>query len=236
MDIEFTGGANVDGFDILDFLPDLSVNIVDETDPLHPVSHGRCRLRHFNGSTHMHVSADGSCVWRAGDKIYVTDLHEYWPRPPKVEEDGEQWKDEDIESDDRHEYPVPVFGPPACAFIDEDTGKATVQFNGALSYVVQPNSMEYDDPELNWPNQGITAWNWWLEGADTPTESGVSPTALYSTPGQYVARLTVTGQGGYTERGFRNIFIFDRATNSPVTEFNITRLSGSLSNLSLIHI
>jgi len=225
--IEASGGANEAGFDVTNFLPDVTVWIGTSDGG---TEHGRCRIRHFNDATHLHVSADGSCVWRATDYISITDLHEYWPRPPHVHEDSDTWKDEDIPDSDRHEHPVPVMGPPACAFIDVVTGKATVQFDGGMSYVVQPNSLEYDDPALNWDNQGITGWAWWFEGADVTAASTRSATALYSTPGQYVVRLTVTGQGGYTEKGFRNVFIFDRSANPPVTQFAINRLSGSLGN------
>jgi hypothetical protein len=230
MTISLATGANVAGFDVNNFLPDLTVwvgSLIDTS------NHGRCRLRHFNNSTEMHVSADGACWWRDGDYVTVTDLHELWPIPRKVDaddEDFDMWMDTDLDHSLRKEYPVPIFGPPACAFRDTLTPfKATVDFHGGRSFLVQGDSGEYD--ALGWDDQGITAWDWWLEGADTPTPTGKDVTALYSTAGTYVARLTVTGINGETFIGFRNVFIRDRTgANAPITQFNINRLSGSLDN------
>jgi hypothetical protein len=229
MTIYTSSGGNVGSFDVNNFLPDLTV-WVGTTDG--DSDHGRCRLRHFDGAD-LHVSADMSCFWKVGDYISITDLHEFWPRPNWVEKNGETitiLKDMDEDAPTyKFEYPVPVMGPPACAFIDPDTGKATVKFFGGRSYLVQTDSEEYW--QLGWVDQGISSWAWWLEGADSPTPSGKGVTAQYSTPGQYVARLTVTGNNGKTERGFRNVFIFNRTgADAPLTQFNIERLSGSLSN------
>jgi len=227
MTITTSDGANESGFDIANFLPDCTAWIsTSSVTPGH--EHGRCRVKSV-ATTTLTVMADDSCQWAVGDTVYVTDLHELWPMPHRVVESGESYivyKDWDIPASDRVEQPVPVFGPPACAFLE--SGTATVRFDGSRSYLVQPDSSYYE--ELGWTDNGITAWNWWLEGADSPTPSGKTQTATYSTSGQYVARLTVTGHNGETSIGFRNVYIFDRSTDPPITTFDIKSLSGTRAN------
>ena len=222
--INVTGGANAPGFDVNNFLPDLTLWVGSTAGGN---DHGKCRVRSFSG-VNLVVSADMTCVWKTGDYLTITDLHEYWPRPHKVVADGENvtvYKDTDIPVASRVTEPVPVFGPPVCVFLDSAT--VSVPFHGGQSYLIQPDSNEWywDDA------MGISAYAWWFEGADVTTASGADVTAVYSTPGQYVARLTVTGENGQTAKGFRNVFVFERTgANAPIEHFDLKDFSGSLSN------
>ena len=222
--INVTGGANASGFDINNFLPDLTLWVGSTAGG---TDHGKCRVRSFSG-TNLVVSADMTCVWKTGDYLTITDLHEYWPRPHKVVADGSSvtvYKDTDIPVASRVTEPVPIFGPPVCVFLDSAT--VSVPFHGGQSYLIQPDSNEWywDDA------MGISAYAWWFEGADVTTASGADVTAVYSAPGQYVARLTVTGENGQTASGFRNVFVFERTgDNAPIEHFDIKDFSGSLSS------
>ncbi|MFA5378715.1 MAG: PKD domain-containing protein [Dehalococcoidia bacterium] len=207
---------------------------------------GKARLREI-AYGELTVGADMHCDWKAGDTVCAVDLWELWPKLHKVEAGDEtvtMWKDTDIPSTERKEYPVPIFGPPACAFIDPVTHVAPVSFDGSLSYKVQPNSQSYqegDNPDpteswLGWPNQGISAWEWTLEGAAVPSPTTAHVSATYATPGQYLAFLKVTDRVGLTSYGVRNVFIFDREDTPvnplvpilPESHFILNRLSGSL--------
>lgn len=229
MTITFTDGANQGTFDVDDFMPDLTCWIGSEDESY---DKGKCRVRTVGGST-LTVSADMSCFWEDGDYITIVDLHEIWPRPHKTEvsEDGETlslWKDTDLEYTERKELPVPIIGPPACEFLDAVTGEVTVQFYGDQSYVVQPDSGSYES--LGWTNQGVTSYSWWFEGGDPETSSDANPAVTYDTAGRYKVRLEVTRTGVGSEKGFRNVFIFERTgANAPITEFQDLKIKGSLS-------
>jgi hypothetical protein len=144
------------------------------------------------------------------------------------------YKDTDLDSSNRKEYPVPVMGPPACAFIDGTY--ATVIFDGSLSYKVQPDSQEYD--ELGWAQQGIASYLWTLEGADTTSANTARVEAHYQVPGQYLAFLQVTDVDGLVSWGVRNVFIFDDPLSpvdaenpvNPPHELIIERLEGNLDD------
>lgn len=212
--------GNVSGFDITNFMPDLTVWVGTTAGGK---EHGVCRARVLSGTT-LTVSADMTCSWRVGDYVSITDVHELWPMPHVVTESGgvvTVLKDHDLTSSNKDEYPVPVMGPSACVFMSG--GSATVQFNGAESYLVQPNSDEYHWDSVN----GISAYSWWFEGASVTTSSLPNPTATYTTAGQYVVSLELTGENGKTFKGFRNVFVYDD-DNPPITDFAIKSMSGSL--------
>lgn len=225
--IRVSSGANVSGFDVNDFLPNLTA-FVGTTEGGN--ERGKCRVRRISGND-IYVSADLSCYWQAGDHITITDVHEFWPKPHTVHEEDDTivvLKDHDLDAEThKAEYPVPVLGPPACAFIDEATEVATVRFDARRSYLVPPGNIEYE--ELGWASQGITAWSWWFEGGTPGTSTDPAPIVTYATPGQYVVRCTVTGRNGKSYRGFRNVFIFEReGTHVPITTFGNVRCSGDL--------
>jgi hypothetical protein len=222
--INITGGANVSGFDVNNFLPDLTLWIGSAAGLK---DHGICRAKAFDG-VNIKVSADMTCFWKKDDYISITDLHDYWPRTHVTTADGSSvtvLKDHDLPSTARVEQPIPIFGPPVCAFLVN--GSVTVKFHGGLSYLVQPNSNE-----LYWASTyGISAYAWWFEGAGVTTATGPDVSATYAVAGQYVARLTVTGENGEITKGFRNVFIFNRTgANAPIEHFNIDNFSGSISS------
>lgn len=213
--------GNVSGFDITNFMPDLTLWVGTTASGK---EHGVCRARVVSGTT-LTVSADMTCVWREGDYVSITDLHELWPMPHVVTESESSitvLKDHDLAAGTyKDEYPVPVMGPSACAFLS--SGTVTVRFNGADSYLVQPNSDEHYWTAEN----GISGYSWWFEGASVTTSSLANPTATYTVAGQYVVSLELTGENGKTFKGFRNVFIYDD-DNPPITDFAINSMSGSL--------
>jgi len=221
--------ANASGFDVQDWLPDLTCWIGSEEGL---ADRGKCRVREISTGS-MKVSADMSCFWEIYDYITVVDTHELWPRPHRTEVDDEGetlslWKDHDLEATERQEYAVPIMGPPACEFIDPDSGVATVQFYGDRSYVVQPDSSSYDS--LGWTHQGITDYDWLFEGGTPSTSTEANPVVTYDTPGRYKVRLRAI-RNGTAQRGFRNVFIFDRTgDNAPFTDFTDLKLKGSLNS------
>jgi chitodextrinase len=224
MTIQYSSGANESGFDLANFLPDVTCWIGTDEELS---DRGKCRVvSHDAPNSQLTVVADASCVWRAGDRITITDLHELWPRPQRItvtDDTATVYKDWSVA--DRVEQPVPIMGPPAVAGVGD-----TVVFDGSLSYLVGPNSLEYQsgspEGELGWPDQGITSYSWWFEGGTPSTSSAKRATVTYAAAGQYVARLTVTGQNGESAIGFRNVFIVD----DPITAFTVTRMEGSLQD------
>jgi len=231
--INITGGANKPGFDVTNFLPDATVYIGTSEGGY---EHGKCRVRSFDGNN-LVVSADMSCVWKAGDYASITDWHELWVRPHRSVIDGDTatfYKDWDITVASRAEYPVPIMGCDAAAFRDADTGEAVVRFDGSLSYKVQPDSNPYGGPGgLGWDNQGIASYAWWFEGGTPENSSEAAPVVTYDAahPEGVVVRLTVTDRDGLTFSGFRYVFIFDRTgPNAPLSDFTVRRLGGSLAN------
>lgn len=225
--INMSSGANVGSYVVTNYLPDLT-GWCGTTDG--GKEHGKFRLRSFDGSN-LVVAADMTCVWKTGDYITITDLHEFWPMLHKTEKSGGEivvYKDHDLDAATyKAEEPVPIMGPPACEFIDAGTGLATVKFHGGSSYVVQPNSTE--DYWVN--HNGISAYAWWFEGGTPSTAATSSATVTYNTAGRYVARLTLTGENSKTYVSFRNVFIFNRTgAGSPVTEYLPTSVTARLSN------
>lgn len=222
--INVTGGAAATPYGIVNFLPDLTLWVGSTAGGK---DHGKCRARSFSGDN-LVVSADMTCVWKEGDYLTITDLYEYWPRPHKVVADGSSvtvYKDTDIPAEDREIAPVPIMGPPVCAFLDN--GSVSVSFHGGQSYLVQPNS-----DETYWETaNGISDYAWLAEGSEEGFFFGPDVTATYTTPGQYFVLLGVVGENGVISYGYRNVFIFERTgANAPIEHFDIKDFSGSLSN------
>jgi hypothetical protein len=230
--------------DLFDYLGDCTLWVGSADSAATRTDHGKARLRSI-AANELTVAADMHCDWKSGDTVCVMDVWELWPKLHKAEaadETATMWMDTDIPSTERKEYPVPIFGPSACAFIDPVTHVAAVSFDGSLSYKVQPNSQSYQPDEnvaegsLNWDNYGISAWEWTLEGAAVPSPTTAHVSATYATPGQYLAFLKVTDRVGLTSYGVRNVFIFDREDTPvnplvpvlPESHFMLNRLSGSL--------
>lgn len=234
-DLYHYDGANAEGFDLDNFLPDLTAYI--GTTP-GGREHGKCRVKEVKDTDCLRVIADMACVWDKDDYITITDQHAFWPRPHRVRVSGDNiYTYKDMGSYLRELLPVPIMGPPVCAFLGADSEPVTVPYDGTQSYLVQPNSQPYTDPvspeegALGWDAQGIVSWSWWFEGADVPVASGATTTATYSTPGRYVAKLTVTDRNGKTCSTFRNVWIFTRTgANTPVEDFTLTSLRGTLDS------
>lgn len=222
--INITGGANEAGFDVDNFLPDLTAYVGSV---LGDKSHGTCRVRSFSGNN-LVVGADMTCVWKVGDVVTIYDTHALWPLPHIVTEGETEvtvLKDSDLDAATyKDEYPIPIMGPPACVFLE--AGTVDVHFHGSSSYLVQPNS-DY----VYWTAQnGISSYAWWFEGGSPSTSAAADVDVTYTVPGRYVARLEVTGENGKTYKGFRNVFVFNRTTDQPFTQFQLNNLHGSMES------
>ena len=75
------------------------------------------------------------------------------------------------------------------------------------------------------------SYSWWFQGATTTGSALANPGYIdYTTPGQYVTRLIVSGSNGSVDTAYRFISIYDhpsRGTNVPILKWSMTDLSGS---------
>jgi hypothetical protein len=230
MEIPYYSGDNVGGFDRNNFGDDLTLWIGSGAGLK---DRGSCRVRRFDNYTNsptgsIYVASDGTCTWRAGDYLSLTDVHDFWPMIHKVDASGEVWKDEDISSSDRNLTPVPVMGPPACALLDD--GASYVLFDGSNSYAI--NQSQPGSPwQWPFPESGIASYSWWFEGGTPSTSSASRVEVLYTTPGQYIVSLTVYSVDGRSYTGYRNVFIFDPLSaveaDRPFTEIEGVTMNGS---------
>jgi len=230
--ITYDTGADAVGFDLDDFGVDLTLWIGSAAG-LH--DKGICRMRSIDDPNAaagiIHVAADHTCIWTTGDYITITDIHELWPMLHRVLDSGKTYKDYDIPASSRVQEPVPIMGPPACAFIVSGS-VASVDFDGRQSYAVRATLDDWAWPQ---PETGVVAWAWWFEGGDVGGGSEVSTESqvrvTYSVAGQYVVRLTVTSSEGKTYTAFRNVFIFDAVGGAvrPFTRLEVPTLRGTRS-------
>ena len=186
---------------------------------------GRVRLRSVvsNGSVTVTVAENDDINWTNGWYISVRRIFEFWPMYPRELYDPgtdtiTSYKDYNIAFTDQTDdlNPVPVMGPHACAFIDSISGVATVYFDGSDSYCL-------DD--------SISTYAWAFESG-TPVSSAVATpgNVTWDTAGEYLVSLTVTAANGKTAVGYRHVFIYDRSSNLPTTNFAVKSSRAALSS------
>jgi len=155
----------------------------------------------------IEVAENADILW--ADNLYLTvkDEHRIWPRFPRVEvEEGEVtwWKDYNIAHTNQtyQEPPVPIMGPPACAFLDEATDQVTLRFWGEDSYS---------------PRETPLATGTWTFPHGTPATANTLGTEVaphqvtWDTPGVYMVRLAITDANEEVSYGYRPVFILDHA-------------------------
>ncbi len=235
-EIQANTADSVAPFDVNDFGVDLTLWIGSTEEAK---NWGVCRVRGFStniwpaANCTVSVAADVSSSWPVGAYLTVVDMHELWPRPHTTEEVGEPpvllvRKDVNLPYTDFVEGPVPIMGPPVCAFLDPDSGEVDVYFNSIHSYEVPPTTEEWHPPD---PYGGIASRSWWFEGGDPEDSVAVSLYVTYDTAGQYVAKLSCTGVSGKTHTTYRRVFIFERiGANAPVTDFSVESCGGSMES------
>lgn len=188
---------------------------------------GRVRVKSITGTTAagtIVIAENEHIDWKDDDHLTVKEIYEYWPVYPRITNGGGLtfYKDYDVAYTDQNENfnPVPVIGPPACAFIEN--GVATVHFDGSDCWV--PGSticwgkpVEEDNCEWTFPN-------------GTPGSSfTASLDVTWDTPGTYMVSLLTKAENGKTTLGYRPVFIFDRTgSNAPYTDFEVRSLRGSV--------
>jgi hypothetical protein len=121
---------------------------------------------------------------------------------PVFTKDSQSYNDEGL-----HIPPVVVMGPPACAWVNEDDGYATVKFVDQYS----------------WSPCGATlstkVWGWDGGAEQGGTGTLADPFVIaYTDPGVYWVALTITDSNSEVSTGWRPVFIFD-AENLPYIDF-----------------
>lgn len=86
---------------------------------------------------------------------------------------------------------------------------------------------------FNLKNEAMT-YDWFFQGATVTGSSSQTPGNIsYTTPGQYMTRLTVTTAGGASDTSYRFISVYQRpedGVNNPILKWNLTNLSGRREN------
>jgi len=189
---------------------------------------GKVRVKSAT-DTVITVAQNDDIDWQDGLYLTIQNNYELWSKKPRVTASGgvvTRYVDYDISysSHTSRQNPVPIMGPPACAFIDDDTGLATVAFVGENSYSVA---------------EGKTIDKYsWVFPSGTPSISSdkgevSSPVVVtWDTAGGHVPywvslEVTDTAPDQTSGTGRRPVFIFDRTgPNAPYTDFEISDLSG----------
>lgn len=189
---------------------------------------GRLRIRSAT-STQFTVSENSNINWQ--NQLFLTVLRywEVWPVFPRIIQDPADplnvifYKDYDIAYVNQNSV-LGTFvnaGPHRAAFLDG--GQAQIFYSSTGTYNLRGSSLSYD---------------WAFEGG-TPTGS-TSPDpgyVTYTTPGDYVTRLTISGSGGELDTTYRYVSIRDRpdfvsgvrATLPPIKKWELTSMDGARS-------
>lgn len=187
---------------------------------------GRVRIRSTTddgGGTGTFVIAEnGHIDWQDDDHLTAKANHEYWPVYPYIAPDGTFYKDRDIAYTDENEkfYPVPVMGPPACAFLSG--GTVNVHFDGQDSWC--PGTT------IAW---GAGNSTWTFPSGNPATSTAETPgNVAWTVAGTYWVSLEVKDTAnGKTTIGYRPVFIFDRSgSGAPYADFEVRNIRGSLKS------
>lgn len=178
---------------------------------------GRSRVKSFSGST-LTIAPNNMDL--AGGE-YITVKQNIIPasiQPNCGTTIYENW--DTAYTDQNTNYrPIARMGAPACAFIGETTGLATVKFwsdseaiSGTLSSYLWVT-----------PNGTYTTGN-----ATTAGTAGTPNVVTWDTAGQYWCSLRVTDSNGNTHTTYRPVFIFNRYSGTvPYSQIEIQGLEGS---------
>jgi len=181
---------------------------------------GRVRIRSREDGT-IHVAENSDVQWADDAYLTVVNNYEYWVKFSRaVESSGTitHYQDYDGGFQGDNQPPVAIMGPPACAFIDADSGVATVTFHGDGSYVVTGDS--------------ISTYSWVFPSGTPSTANTVGTAAAphsvtWDMAGIYWVSLEITDNDGQSAVGRRPVFIFERTgANAPFNNLEITRWSG----------
>lgn len=201
---------------------------------------GRTRVRKAATSSVLYIgeSSQGTHDGEVNpqDDAYITVLEEYrlWTIPPRIADDGTNYKDYDIPyTEGGRNYgsrpgPIANGGPWRAALVDPDTGVAAFDFSASDSLAVSPGS-------------AISTYAWDVGDGTitTGTSSSQDITATFPAGRRYVD-LTVTDDNGdsRTHHILTVALDADDATWKPITRFEIveqrlTREGGALT--AIIH-
>lgn len=174
---------------------------------------GIARIRKTPTADTLYVGRMSNVKVQSDQFLTVIDTIELFARHLHVTEEA-IYMDEDITYSDQHTKcdPVPVLGPPAAAWINEDSGEIDVIFDASDSWVIGSTISSFV-----WDAPGSSA----VAGGTT-----VAPTITYDTPGVYTVSCNVTASSGKSTIGYRKVFIYSEAS-PPVTQFQVDACEGS---------
>jgi len=188
---------------------------------------GRIRIKSTTdtggGTGTFVVAENGHIDWKDDDFLTAKENYEYWPVYPRIDDNGIFYKDYDVAYTDENEkfYPVPVMGPPACAFLTGTPAAVNVAFDGQASWC--PGTT------VAW---GVGKSTWTFPSGTPNTSTAATPgNVKWSAAGTYWVSLAAkdTANGKITI-GYRPVFIFDRSANMPYTDFEVRNIRGSLKS------
>lgn len=182
---------------------------------------GRIRVKSATSSTIV-VSENDHIDWEDDDYLTVVRYFEPWSIYPRIIQDPSDeenvifYKDYDVVYSNQNSV-LGSFINMGCHYAGFKTpgGNAQVYFSASGTSNLKGDSLTYA---------------WFFEGG-TPTGSTSNTPGYitYSTPGHYIARLTVTG-GGSSDISYRHVSIYDRPENGtvvPILAWELEGLTGS---------
>lgn len=174
---------------------------------------GQCRIRLDPDGDTFFISEAADIDWQPDDYLTVVDEFGIWPRHMRTVEDV-FYVDWDIPYSDQHDAatidPVPAMLCNPVAWIGAG-GVATVTFDASASWRIGGGAITY---AFVAPGASATS------GLLTAT-----PTISYNAPGTYRVALTVTS-GGRSFTAYRYVFVFQKPSTMPVTQFKLDACSG----------
>ncbi len=175
---------------------------------------GTTRVKSADSNT-LYIAETSDIFW--ADNLYLTivDTFGIWPRHIRVGETPNQvWMDYDVVYTDQHAKPdpVPVLGPDAVAFIEEGTAQASIHFDASHSWVL---------------GGVITGYAWETNAGVFDDPHSPTPTLTVHGASSFYVRCTVTADNGKSFAGYRHVFVYNRAYNSPTTQFVLEQCRGS---------
>jgi len=180
---------------------------------------GKIRVRSATASQFV-VSENSDVNWQNGAYLTVYKYVELWPIYPRIINDPSNpvntlwYKDYDIPYTNQNSILGTYInmGPHRAAFLDPASGQAQLYYTSTGTLNLLGSSLNY---------------NWTFEGGTPSSSSQAHPGYVnYSTPGNYVTRLQISGSNGSVDTSYRYVRIHNDA-NPPIRKWQLTTLSGS---------
>lgn len=182
----------------------------------------KARVKSITGSQSAGTIVIGENPLSWGNNQALSILHNYeiWTIPPTIR-NGVFYKDFNLQYSDQHLKPSPIviMGGHRAKFLT--AGEAVFQLDASASYAVAPAAT-------------ISAYNWTCvhngggaSGVSFDDPTSATPILTLTEDDEYWLSCTVTDSNGKGQISHRVIWVHDRATSPPYTDFTIQSLAGN---------